>query len=60
MAKTKTEPDKPQYERFIEKARELGCDESEDRFNATLKNIAKTEPEKKSPSEVKRNVRNVG
>ncbi len=40
---------KPQRDRFIEKARELGCDEDEERFNATLKRIvpAKTEKEGK-------------
>ena len=27
-----------QHKRFVEKARELGCDKSERRFNATLKN----------------------
>ena len=35
-----TERDKPQRDRFIEKARELGCDEDETRFNETLKQIA--------------------
>ena len=35
-----TKPDKPQRDRFIEKARELGCDEDEGRFNETLKRIA--------------------
>ena len=30
---------KPQRDRFIETARELGCDEDEDRFNETLKRI---------------------
>lgn len=31
---------KSQSDRFIEKARELGCDEDEGRFNETLKQIA--------------------
>ena len=31
---------KKQSDRFIEKARELDCDEDEDRFNETLKRIA--------------------
>lgn len=34
--KTKTQT---QRDRFIETARELGCDEDEDRFNETLKRI---------------------
>ncbi len=40
MTGKKTEP-KPQRDRFIETARELGCDEDEDRFNAMLKRVAK-------------------
>lgn len=35
--KTKTQP---QHERFLETARELECDEDEDRFNETLKRVA--------------------
>ena len=31
---------KPQRDRFVEKAREMECDEDEDRFNKTLKRIA--------------------
>lgn len=31
--------DKSQRRRFIEKARELECDEDEDRFNANLRRI---------------------
>lgn len=31
--------DKAQRQRFIEKARELECDEDEERFNATLRRI---------------------
>ena len=38
MTSKKTEP-KPQRDRFIEKARELGCDEDEDQFNETLKRV---------------------
>ena len=38
---------KTQHKRFVEKARELGCDEDEKRFNTTLKKIAKTDPQKK-------------
>ena len=33
-----------QHARFIEKARELGCDEDENRFNMTLRKIATSEP----------------
>ena len=47
MARTKTDTDKPQHKRFVETARKLGCDEDENRFNATLKKIAKAEPQKK-------------
>ena len=32
---------KPQIDKFREAARELGCDESEERFDETLKRIAK-------------------
>ena len=42
----KIDAPKPQRDRFIEKARELGCDEDEGRFNATLKRVAKAEPKK--------------
>ena len=36
--------EKPQRDRFIEKARELGCDEDEGRFNETLKQVVTAEP----------------
>ena len=35
---------KKQIDRFKEVARELGCDESEERFNENLKRIAKAKP----------------
>ena len=35
---------KTQLERFKEVARDLGCDESEERFNENLKRIAKAKP----------------
>ena len=38
--------DPVQRDRFIETARELECDEDEDRFNETLKRIVKVETEK--------------
>ena len=52
--KDTTTPDKDkkvQHNRFVEKARELGCDEDENLFNATLKNIARNEPQKKNGKE---------
>ena len=46
-------PETTQRDLFVEKARELGCDEDEDRFNKTLKQIvlAKTEKDKKPTKE---------
>ena len=38
---------KIQHKRFVEKARELGCEEDENGFNSTLKKIARSEPHKK-------------
>ena len=46
MASKKTEPT-PQSDRFIEKARELGCDEDEGRFNQALKRVAKASAKEK-------------
>ena len=37
---------KPQRDRFIEKARELECDEGEDRLNETLKRVVRHRPDK--------------
>ena len=42
---------KPHRDRFVEKARELGCDEDEDRFNETLKRIVKGSGSVKQPRE---------
>lgn len=42
---------KPQRERFEETARELECDEDENRFNATLKRIAPKKDEKPAPQQ---------
>ena len=39
---------KSQRDRFIEKARELGCDEDEGQFNETLKRIAPKEPKERA------------
>ena len=36
-----------QHKRFVEKARELGCDNDESRFNDRLKKIVRHEPKKK-------------
>ena len=55
----KKENSKVQSNAFIEAARELGCDEDEAHFNATLKKVAqhkpppeavKTKPETKKPA----------
>jgi hypothetical protein len=42
--KSKDVESKSQRERFIEAARELGCDEDEDAFKARLKRLAETKP----------------
>ena len=39
-SKQSNTPETTQRDRFVEKAREQGCDEDEDRFNETLKRIA--------------------
>lgn len=38
-----------QSKKFIETARELGCDESEERFDKALRIIAKQTPKKHEP-----------
>jgi hypothetical protein len=40
------EEPKTQHARFVEKARELGCDESEEAFDEKLKVIARHKPSK--------------
>ena len=40
---------KPQVEKFREVARELGCDESEERFDEKLRAIAKKKPKSPEP-----------
>lgn len=49
----KTPKDQSQNDKFIQTARELGCDESEEAFNEKLKKLAETkpEPEKEKPTE---------
>ena len=42
--------DESQSERFKQAARELGCDESEERFVETVRKIAKSGPQHKSPA----------
>lgn len=42
-----------QYEKFKRAARDLGCDESEEAFDATLKRIAKAPPQKDGKSKDK-------
>ncbi|MBY0408500.1 MAG: hypothetical protein K2Q01_12480 [Rickettsiales bacterium] len=41
--------DKQQVDKFIETAKELGCDESEAAFNEKLKKLAKQQPEPEKP-----------
>jgi hypothetical protein len=43
---TKGEKTKPQRERFIETARQLECDEDQERFETKLGKIAKAKPPK--------------
>lgn len=50
MPRTKRD-DPEQSRRFIEKARELGCDESEERFDKALRIIAKQKPRKPEPKQ---------
>ena len=40
-----------QHARFVETARELGCDESEEAFDEKLKAIARHRPKKDMPEE---------
>ena len=48
---TDAKTDKSQSNKFKEAARELECDEDEDRFNATLKRIVKGSGSVKQPRE---------
>ena len=45
MESRQSKTPKPQRDRFVEKARELECDEDEDRFNETLTRIAPKSPD---------------
>jgi hypothetical protein len=42
--KPKAQSDPSQYDRFIETARQLGCDEDEAAFDEKLKKIARPKP----------------
>ncbi len=43
-ADEKSKPDAAQKARFIEAARQLGCDTSEEAFNETLRTIGRAKP----------------
>ncbi len=49
-AKKDTTPDSAQSARFIEAARELGCDESTEAFEAALKKVAKVKVRRARPA----------
>ena len=40
---------KSQRDKFIDKAREIGCDENEAAFDEKLKQLAKAKPKKEAP-----------
>lgn len=42
---------KDQVKKFEDAARELGCDESEDRFKEALRKVGRTQPSKKRQSD---------
>ena len=46
MEKNSTKTERSQREIFKDTARDLGCDEDEDRFNTTLKKIVPSKTEK--------------
>ncbi|WP_363349418.1 DNA-binding protein [Methylocystis echinoides] len=45
---TKTPKEKKQSDAFVDAARAIGCDESEERFDEALKKVAKHKPPKDS------------
>ena len=49
MSSKPTSDSESQSKRFKDKAHELGCDESKDRFNDTLKQVAKHQKAVKKP-----------
>jgi hypothetical protein len=48
MKAHKNMPDNQQAQRFAQAARELGCDDSEERFLETVRKIAKAPPQHKT------------
>lgn len=51
-------PDQTQFERFVETARALDCDEDKERFEAKLGEIAAQKPAKVSAPPKKSKIRN--
>ena len=49
-AKTPKSTDADQYKRFVEAARELGTDESEDAFQRAVRKVAKAPVDKTKPT----------
>ena len=50
ITKSSSQADPEQSARFIEAARELGCDESPDAFEAAVKKVARHKPVKEKPA----------
>ncbi|MBV9814026.1 MAG: hypothetical protein JO326_14855 [Acetobacteraceae bacterium] len=50
--KSSTPSDQSQHARFVETARKLGCDESEEAFDEKLKAIARHKSKAKPPAEL--------
>jgi hypothetical protein len=50
----KSRNDLSQFERFKQAARELGCDESEERFVETVRKLAAAPPTRNAPSKGKK------
>ena len=49
MKSAKKQPITDQGRRFVDAAHALGCDESEEHFNAALAKVARHKPDKHSP-----------
>jgi hypothetical protein len=45
---------KSQFDRFVETAQKLGCDEDKEKFEETLRKIARQRPKKESGQELKK------
>lgn len=54
MRSTKPNKSTSQSERFIKAARELGCDDSEERFREVVGKLAKAPPARNEPSRSKK------